>query len=206
MSQNAIKIIDRLKEELSINTDKNLCKLIDIKPNTLSTWKKRDSLDFNKVIELCEKRNLDLNYIFFDEKDIKIEKKGTIEATNILKPDKSSEKKPEAILFKKLQLVNTNRNIALFNSIFSYHPALEGNNVVVGQKIRKKQIVKDVLYIIELETKELLIDELQELQPGNKEMGYKLKNYHPFDYAINPEKHVKHVWQYIDSIEDIAIK
>jgi hypothetical protein len=66
MSQNAINILLRLKEALQINTDKEICSLLDVKSNTLSTWKKRDTLDFNKVIGLCEERNLDLNYIFFE--------------------------------------------------------------------------------------------------------------------------------------------
>ena len=67
MAQSAITVIERIKNELLLTSDKALCKLLDIKPNTLSTWKKRDTLDFNKVIALCNERQLNLNYIFFGE-------------------------------------------------------------------------------------------------------------------------------------------
>lgn len=201
MSQNAIKIIDRLKDELSIKTDKNLCKILGIRPNTLSTWKKRDTLDFNKIIELCEAKNLDLNFIFFDEEEKGFEEKNTVP---ILK-DSTFKKSPEAKLFKEFQLINTNRNIALFQSVHSYHPLLESDMLVVGQKIRSKQIKEGVVYIIMFNINEVFIDELEQLPQSNNETAFRLKNYHPFSYNINPQKHIKHIWQFIDTVSD-AVK
>lgn len=202
MSQSAINIIDRLKEELSINTDKNLCKLIDIKPNTLSTWKKRDSLDFNKVIALCESKNLDLNYIFFNEKNFSADDEKEISS---LKTDTILTEPPEVEIFKEFQLINTNRNIALFQSIHSYHPTVHSNSVVMGQKIRKNQTTDGVIYIIKFETEELIVDELQKSITNKKTQEFTLRNYHPFDHAIQPKKHIKHIWQYIDVIENVTI-
>lgn len=202
MSQSAINIIDRLKEELSINTDKNLCKLIDIKPNTLSTWKKRDSLDFNKIIALCESKNLDLNYIFFDEKKFSADNENE---KPLLKTESLLAEPPEVKIFKEFQLINTNRNIALFQSILSYHPTLQSDSMVLGQKIRKNQTTDGVIYIIEFDTEELIVDELQKAITNKKINEFTLKNYHPFDYAIQPKKHIKHIWQCIDVIENITI-
>lgn len=67
-SQNAIKVIDRLKKALKIKTDIELSEFLNIKPNTISTWKKRDSVDFDSIISICELYELDLNEIFLNKK------------------------------------------------------------------------------------------------------------------------------------------
>ena len=108
MAQSAITVIERIKNELLLTSDKALCKLLDIKPNTLSTWKKRDTLDFNKVIALCNERQLNLNYIFFGEER---ETQPTEDVT--LKSDSHQQKRLLVVEsdVRKLKLVNTNRNI-----------------------------------------------------------------------------------------------
>lgn len=63
-SQNAIKIIDRLKKSLKIKTDIELSEFLNIKPNTISTWKKRNTVDHDAIISICELYELDLNEIF----------------------------------------------------------------------------------------------------------------------------------------------
>lgn len=67
-SQNAINVIDRLKKALKIRTDIELSEFLNIKPNTISTWKKRDSVDFDSIISICELYELDLNEIFLNKK------------------------------------------------------------------------------------------------------------------------------------------
>lgn len=67
-SQNAINIISRLKKALKIKTDIELSEFLNIKPNTISTWKKRDSVDFDSIISICELYELDLNEIFLNKK------------------------------------------------------------------------------------------------------------------------------------------
>lgn len=69
-SQNAINVIDRLKKALKIKTDIELSEFLNIKPNTISTWKKRDSVDFDSIISICELYELDLNEIFLNKKKI----------------------------------------------------------------------------------------------------------------------------------------
>ena len=203
MSQNAIQIINRLKEELSIKTDKNLCQLLDIKPNTLSTWKKRETLDFNKVIALCKDKNLDLNYIFFEERD----KTSEVNHSNTTADQvPSSAIQPEAKLFDEFKLVNTNRNIALFQTKHSYHPIVKENTIVIGQKIRKNQTTDGVLYIIEFETEEIIIDELQKVTTNKTTQEFKLKNFHPFNHTIEPKNNIKHIWQYIDAVPNLTVE
>lgn len=67
-SHNAISVIVRLKKALKIKTDIELSEFLNIKPNTISTWKKRDSVDFDSIITICELYELDLNEIFLNKK------------------------------------------------------------------------------------------------------------------------------------------
>lgn len=67
-SQNAISVIERLKKSLKIKTDIELSEFLNVKPNTISTWKKRNSVDFDSIITICELYELDLNEIFLNKK------------------------------------------------------------------------------------------------------------------------------------------
>ena len=65
-SQNAILVLNKLKKILKINSDKQLSEFLNVKPNTISTWKKRNSLDYNIIISICELYEVNLNEIFYD--------------------------------------------------------------------------------------------------------------------------------------------
>lgn len=67
-SQNANIILKRLKKSLKISTDIELSVLLNIKPNTISTWKKRNSVDYSSIIAICELYEIDLNAIFYEKK------------------------------------------------------------------------------------------------------------------------------------------
>lgn len=62
-SHNATIFIDRLKERYSLGTDAALCQMLGITPNTLSTWKKRNSFDYELVFSKCE--DLDANFLLY---------------------------------------------------------------------------------------------------------------------------------------------
>jgi hypothetical protein len=63
-SQNATDVIARLKSLLKLKTDIELSEFLNIRPNTISTWKKRNSVDHDAIISICELYELDLNEIF----------------------------------------------------------------------------------------------------------------------------------------------
>lgn len=63
-SQNAIIILDRLKGALKITTDLMLAEVLGVKQPTLSTWKKRNTMDYPLIITFCNNAGLDLNFIF----------------------------------------------------------------------------------------------------------------------------------------------
>ncbi len=66
-SHNATILIDRLKERYSLRTDAALCDMLGVSPNTLSTWRKRNSFDYELVFSKCE--GLDANFLLYGEHD-----------------------------------------------------------------------------------------------------------------------------------------
>lgn len=61
--QNATEVISRLKEMLKIRKDIQLAEFLNVRPNTISTWKKRNTLDYDALIRICDLYELDLNEI-----------------------------------------------------------------------------------------------------------------------------------------------
>ncbi|MBB1149615.1 MULTISPECIES: helix-turn-helix domain-containing protein [unclassified Myroides] len=57
-------VISRLKHLLGLKTDLELANLLEIKPNTLSSWKIRAMVRYDKIIEVCTKYKIDLNEVF----------------------------------------------------------------------------------------------------------------------------------------------
>lgn len=168
MSQKANNLIDRLKSELSIKKDKDLCLLLGIKHNTLSTWKKRDTLDFNKILELCEKYNLDLNFIFFEEEEnIKEETIQPAIAGTLLVPEANTNQKTRLNHFFTTQLVNTNRNISIFYNQFSDGNKNISGEIIVGQKVSSKKIIENYLYVIEDKHNKFYFDKLISVEGPN---------------------------------------
>lgn len=64
-TQNATLIISRLKDLANIKRDLQLAQLLEVRPTTLSTWKKRDSIDYRLIIDFCNAKGFDLNFVFF---------------------------------------------------------------------------------------------------------------------------------------------
>lgn len=57
-SQYAKEILDRVKFFLKLRTDTELASVLEIKSNTLSTWKKRGKVDLAALFSACEGANL----------------------------------------------------------------------------------------------------------------------------------------------------
>ena len=47
-------IINKLKEHLNIKFDKELADFLGIKPNTVATWKKRNTIDIDIIMSKCD--------------------------------------------------------------------------------------------------------------------------------------------------------
>ena len=57
------EVLDRLYEKLGISKDIDFCRKYDFKPNTVSTWRKRDSIPYDKIVEISQNANISLDYI-----------------------------------------------------------------------------------------------------------------------------------------------
>jgi len=59
--RSAKNILERAKAYLGIKSDKELVEMLGIAQSTLSSWKKRESIDLDSIIALCE--GADLNWL-----------------------------------------------------------------------------------------------------------------------------------------------
>ncbi len=62
-SANSNQIIDHIKNLLAIETDSNLAYFLNIRPNAISAWRKRNTIPFKLIIDLAINNNWDLNKI-----------------------------------------------------------------------------------------------------------------------------------------------
>ena len=67
-SQNARFIINSLKKVLKLKTDKDLADLLDVKANTISTWKRRKTID--KDLLNSKIPGINMNWIYKREGNI----------------------------------------------------------------------------------------------------------------------------------------
>ncbi|RMG78704.1 MAG: hypothetical protein D6712_20960 [Chloroflexi bacterium] len=62
-SRNAKMVLERLRTECKLNSDKELAAFLEVKQNTISTWRARNSVNCEKIIAKCEGK--DLIFIFY---------------------------------------------------------------------------------------------------------------------------------------------
>ncbi|MCV9926744.1 phage repressor protein CI [Flavobacterium sp. LS1R49] len=166
-SLNANLILKRLKKALHINTDIELSKLLNIKPNTISTWKKRDTLDFNAIISICNLHEIDLNKIL-------TEKSHNEKSTNIFLND-------TPLIKREIQFEYCLGNEDLLNSLPKYHfpfiqtkisrafevvgnnmkPIINANSFVVCEVSDINTIEENAIAVIISKTKGLIINRIQ---------------------------------------------
>lgn len=60
---NVSLIIERLKFEFNEKTDKGLCEKLEIPTQTISNWKKRNSIPFEVLFDISQKYNLSLDWL-----------------------------------------------------------------------------------------------------------------------------------------------
>ncbi|CAM2936959.1 S24 family peptidase [Helicobacter burdigaliensis] len=61
------RILEELFEKLNISNDKEFCVNYDIKPNTLSTWRSRNTIPYELLVHISETSNISLDELFFDK-------------------------------------------------------------------------------------------------------------------------------------------
>lgn len=90
------KIIERLKEALEINSDSSLAERLKVTKGTLSNWKARNSLDFEKVFSVCDLISVD--WLLTGEGEM-LKPTKEIEITPIHRPRSREKKEDEQIVY-----------------------------------------------------------------------------------------------------------
>ncbi|MCF8308432.1 MAG: helix-turn-helix domain containing protein [Bacteroidales bacterium] len=65
LSKFSIFFLNRLKSELNIKTDTELARFLEIKQNTISGWRSRNTIDIKLIIEKCENYNISFDYLIY---------------------------------------------------------------------------------------------------------------------------------------------
>lgn len=73
-------VIAKLKEAVQCKTDGELAKSLKIAPSTISTWRKRDSIPYDKVEEVAKRLDIPFIWFFSGLKD------GQFESPQVLMP------------------------------------------------------------------------------------------------------------------------
>lgn len=163
-------LLQRLKELTGIRTDVELSDVLGIKPNTLSTWKKRNTLDYKKVLETCHSYRLDLNKIFLCPKVFSRcrqhrKKEFPVVPREIYYPYVTHLKDPQFI--DSLPRFNfpfiSGKNIRAFQIMGSgMSPKLEDGNFVVGEHLEDTgHIIDGQIYILVSKLKGVFINRIK---------------------------------------------
>lgn len=63
----ATGVLKKIKKILGVKTDLELSEILGVKPNTISSWKKRNSLQYESLINLCKEHKINLNDLFYED-------------------------------------------------------------------------------------------------------------------------------------------
>jgi len=61
---NIEEVINKLKDIFNAKTDVELSRKLGFSDRVVTTWKQRNTLNFEKIIEIAVKKDIDLNYLF----------------------------------------------------------------------------------------------------------------------------------------------
>lgn len=199
-SQSAIKIIERLKKLLKIKTDIELSEFLNIRPNTISTWKKRDSVDFTSIISICELYELDLNEIFLDKKGTTSSNPSTPLILKEAQFQYSKEKNIDSMLdlypkynFPFITAENSRAFQVTSNNMF---PIIDENSFVICEKIEINKITDNAVVVLISNEKGLLINRITKSKYSDSLFVLKNDNDIYSDIKIDISE-IKEVWNII---------
>ncbi|MDI1255504.1 MAG: LexA family transcriptional regulator [Flavobacterium sp.] len=133
--RHASNVIDRLKKLLKIKRDAQLAAILKVRANTISTWKKRNTLDHEAIILVCENYKFDLNYILL----------------NIKKSSASATQTPILSRDVQFQYALGNDTEALLEALPKYHfPFINGEDSRAFQVISNNMfpLIEENSYVI----------------------------------------------------------
>jgi SOS-response transcriptional repressor LexA len=69
-------ILDSIKILKGFKRDMELAKLLGVRPSVISTWRKRNTVPYKQLIQLCEEESLNISCLLYGQGPIRFEKKG----------------------------------------------------------------------------------------------------------------------------------
>ncbi|RNL93026.1 hypothetical protein ED312_03175 [Sinomicrobium pectinilyticum] len=177
MPENSAKILtettallQRLKEHIGIRTDVELSDILGIKPNTLSTWKKRNTLDYKKVLTACYNYRLDINKLFFSQKALSLSEPNTkrgflVVPREVYYPYVANLKDP--LFINSLPRFDfpfiSGKNLRAFQMVGSgMSPKLEDGDFVVGEYVKNiNSIISGHIYVLISKVKGIFINRVE---------------------------------------------
>ncbi|WP_430615272.1 helix-turn-helix domain-containing protein [Flavobacterium sp. JP2137] len=150
-------ILKRLKSLLNVKTDLQLSKILKVKPNTISSWKKRNSMQFESVVDVCEIHNIDLNELLY--------------GINKLRPQYNSaegdDKTGVKMITSDMQFQYVLESNKILPTLYSYHfphmeqcevafqvisenmlPTIRVSSFVICQKAQVQNLVEGAVYVL----------------------------------------------------------
>jgi len=68
--RNIDDILSRLYDKLGFSKDKDFCEKYELKQNTVSTWKKRNSVPYDLIADISQNENISLDYVLNGKEEI----------------------------------------------------------------------------------------------------------------------------------------
>mgnify|MGYP003571689253 CR=1 FL=1 len=57
------EILNRLYEKMGVSKDSEFCKKMDLKASTVSSWRKRNSIPYDMIVDLSHNANFSIDYV-----------------------------------------------------------------------------------------------------------------------------------------------
>lgn len=165
-SLNANLVLSKLKKLMKISTDIELAELLNVKPNTISTWKKRNSLDFAAIISICELYEIDLNEIFYTTENFSSKNKSYLSETPLICREVQFQYciDSKAILenlpkynFPFIRSENTRIFQVLSNNMF---PIIDENSYAICEETKMEHVQDNSLVVIVSKSKGLFVNRI----------------------------------------------
>ena len=195
---NSSIVLKKLKKALKINTDIQLSEFLQVKPNTISTWKKRNSLDFNAIIAISELYEIDLNELFFENRAPKASAFATqtplvsreLQFQYCAGNSNSFLESLPKYSFPIVTKQNTRAFQVVSNNMF---PLIEENSIVVCQELNLNDVEDNGLVVVVSQSKGLFINRINRSRENQN--GFILSNENTFFNTINiSAKEINEIW------------
>lgn len=196
-SQNAINVINKLKKSLKIKTDVELSEFLNIRPNTISTWKKRNSVDYDSIISICELYELDLNEILLDRKETGAYEAKTTLVTREVQYQYSKEQDVSTLLdilpkynFPFVIAEKSRAFQVVSNNMF---PVIEENSFVICEQISTNEIKDNSIVVLISQEKGLFVNRICKNKYEEKQFILSSENDF-YQEIIIDESEIREVW------------